>query len=229
MSRGNQLILAKTASIPKPNEYIQMMLGEYASWTFTEEEAPLFKGKWQTEVFKNSGPIDLEIGTGSGYHFAHYGQSYPDRNLVGLELKYKPLIQSIRRARMYGCSNTRMVRYNATLLRDLFAEGELSKVMIHFPDPWSKKRQKKHRLLQVQFLNQLHLLQTSGQLLEFKTDNKEYFDWAIENFAQTQYKMLAHTHDLHNSQWVGDNFITGFESLFLNLGLKINFALFKVE
>ena len=63
MSRGNQLILAKTASIPKPNEYIQMMLGEYASWTFTEEEAPLFKGKWQTEVFKNSGPIDLEIGT----------------------------------------------------------------------------------------------------------------------------------------------------------------------
>lgn len=229
MSKGQQLNIVKTSTIPNPTYYVKAMTEDFRQWCFTEEEAPANKGTWRHEVFKvgPSHPLDLEIGTGNGYHFAHHAEKYPKRSLVGIELKYKPLIQAIRRAVNTGSENARILRYNARLLTDLFAPNELDTVFIHFPDPWSKKKQWKHRIIQDQFLNELYGLQRPGSLLEFKTDNKDYFDWALEKFKNSKYEILGFTYDLHNSEFSEQNFITGFEQIFLNQGLKINYILMR--
>ncbi len=65
-------------------------------------------------------PVDLEIGTGNGLYFAHRAINFPNRCLIGLELRYKPLIQSIRRVIKAGHGNARVARYNAYLLPELF-------------------------------------------------------------------------------------------------------------
>ena len=228
MSRGAQKRVSKSRDLPKPNIYVQALLGEFSPWAFDEERAPEYKGKWREEFGLEPGqPLDLEIGTGNGFHFAWRAKENADRALVGIELKYKPLIQSIRRARANESENCRMVRYNARLINELFAEGELNDIFIHHPDPWLKKSQRKHRLIQADFLELMFALQKPGGEVEFKTDSEEYFDWALPLFDDSPYEILGSTRDLHNSEYASQNFVTQFESLFLRKGQPIYYARLK--
>ena len=229
MSKSGQLRLSRTSTIPVPNEYVRGLQNEYAQWSYDEERAPRFKGRWRAEAFGTTvdQPLDLEIGTGNGLHFAHHALTHPERCLLGLELRYKPLIQSIRRALRNDSTNMRIARYNAYLLNELFVEGELDDVFIFFPDPWEKSRQHKHRLIQDDFLVELHKMQRPGSKLIFKTDSRDYFDWSMERFKRGPYKMLGHTYDLHKSEFAGGNFITQFENIFIRQGLAIGYALME--
>jgi tRNA (guanine-N7-)-methyltransferase len=225
MSRGAQLQLFKTRDLPYPNEYVQALLGECSQWAFDEERVLEYKGRWRKEFGVSADtPVDLEIGTGNGYHFAWRAETHPDRMLVGLELKYKPLIQSIRRARRAHCDNARMARYNALMLKDLFEPEELNNVFIHHPDPWLKTSQNKHRLIQKEFLSDVFHLQKTGTELQFKTDSQEYFDWALPMFENSPYVVVGSTRDLHNSEFAAENFVTQFENIFLKKGQPIYYA-----
>src|SRR5437660_1288738 len=84
MSRSGQLSISRTKNIKRPNEYILALGGEFSEWTFDEEQAPTCKGRWR-EIL-GLGPneaVDVELGTGNGYHFAHQALHSPDRGLVG--------------------------------------------------------------------------------------------------------------------------------------------------
>lgn len=218
--------MALTRDLKRPTEYVTMMNGEFSEWAYNEERAPLFKGKWREAALKAEThvPVDLEIGTGNGYHFAHLAQKHPNRYLVGIELKFKPLIQSIRRALRGGAVNARIARYDAARVDDLFADGELNNIYIHHPDPWLKKRQWKHRLIQDEFLVTLHRLMRPGSFIDFKTDSRDYYDWAIERFHKSPFEVTRETIDLHNSEWKDENFVTHFESIFLAQGQPIHYA-----
>jgi tRNA (guanine-N7-)-methyltransferase len=210
-----------------PNEYILALQGEYSAWSYDEERAPGFRGSWREQAFGGKlvdTPVDLEIGTGNGLHFAHHAIQNPDRCLIGIELKYKPLIQSIRRVRRAGFENARILRYNAYLLNELFQPGELNDVFIFFPDPWEKIRQHKHRLIQDEFLARLFEIQRPGSRLIFKTDSRDYFEWALTRFQRSAYQVREHTFDLHSSPHAGRNFITQFEQIFIRQGLRIGWA-----
>ncbi len=226
MSKGAQLQISKTRSILRPNSYILALQNEFSPWAFDEERVIEFKNHWREHFgVAADAPLDLEIGTGNGLHFAHYAALHPERSLVGLELKYKPLIQSIRRCIRNGSTNARIARYNAVQLHDIFGRGELNRVMIHFPDPWERLRTQKHRLIQDHFLARLFEVQRPGNELEFKTDSRDYFDWALICFARSSYKMEFQTFDLHKSGVA--QFATHFESLFMRQGLPIHYALLR--
>lgn len=225
------LKLKAVESIRYPNSYIVALLEEYNQWAYTEQLAPQFKGKWRQEVFAVDPlhPLDLEIGTGNGLFFANRALSYPERCLIGIERKFKPLIQAIRRARRGGALNARMVRYDADLPWDLFAPEELNNIYIHFPDPWVKPRWHKNRLIQHAYMQELYNLQRSGSFMEFKTDHAPYFDHALDVFKNGPYKIQGYTYDLHKSEFASSNFVTQFESLFLRKGQPINYALLCKE
>jgi tRNA (guanine-N7-)-methyltransferase len=222
--KGYRAKLTKTEDLPAPNIYAQMLLGEYSHKAFDQERVPEFKGKWHDEVFKKPKdfPIDVEIGTGNGYHFADRSSKNLDRGLVGFEVKYKPLIQTIRRALKAGAEDNAFIcRYNAGDLIDLFEPGEIENLYIHHPDPWPRKKHWKHRLIQNQFLKELHTLMKPGRFIEFKTDNLEYFDWSEEIFKNSEFEVTFLTRDLHNSEKAETNFITHFEKIFLAKGQPI--------
>lgn len=223
---NSKVRITSTQALPNPNQYVQALLGEYAEWALSEDRAPLHRGRWRAEVLRvaDDKPVDLEIGTGNGYFFAHQALAHPERCLLGIELKYKPLIQSIRRALRGGARNARIMRYDAYALEELFAPGELNDVFIHFPDPWEKKRHWKHRLIDDGFLTELARLQRPGSHVDFKTDSLDYFEWAVERFKRSPYELIAETRDLYQSEWSASNFQTHFERLWLSKGLKINFA-----
>ncbi|HRO66101.1 MAG TPA: tRNA (guanine-N7)-methyltransferase [Pseudobdellovibrionaceae bacterium] len=220
-----------TRTLPNPSRYAVSLEGELSHVAFSEERAPANKGLWRSEVFKvaEDQPVDLEIGTGNGYHFSHRSLTVPDRCIVGLELKYKPLIQGIRRAVKGGAKNAAICRFHAFNVDELFTEGEVNDVYIHFPDPWTSPKKPKNRIVNRDLLATLHRLQRPGSTLEFKTDSREMFLWALEEIAASPYKVAHQTLDLHRSEYAAGNFVTFFESLFLRDGIEINYIKLRRE
>ncbi|MCB0347967.1 MAG: tRNA (guanine-N7)-methyltransferase, partial [Bdellovibrionales bacterium] len=90
------LRISRTRQLPSPNKYAVALLNENLNFNYDEERVSQFKGKWREEAFAlpQNAPVDLEIGVGNGFHLAHYLETKKDRAIVGLELKYKPLIQT---------------------------------------------------------------------------------------------------------------------------------------
>lgn len=217
--------LIPTNSIPNPTKYVELLQKEFSNWAYDQEIAHHVKGHWRANIFNvaNECPMDLEIGTGNGYFFAHQSKHNPDRCLVGLEITYKTLIQTIRRAVATGATNMRMVRFHASNLSSLFQTGELNNIFIYFPDPWPKKKHEKNRLFHLDFLLDTYDLQRPHSFLDFKTDSLDYFNWSIERIKKSPYKMTRLTHDLHNSDWASENFVTHFEKLWTCKGIKTNY------
>lgn len=232
MSKGAQVHLNQTKTISNPTEYVSALLNECADWAFNKEEALPFKGYWREKVF-NTGRdtfLNLEIGPGNGLHFSSICQKHPEQMFLAVELKYKPLIQTIRRLKKQGLTNGRGLRYNATLLDHLFKPLELNNVYIHFPDPWPKKRQQKHRLLTKIFAKKIHALQRSGSFLEIKTDDQSYLLEAKHIFSKTGYTLKKYTSDLHQDSQMNKNLfqdLSQFELLFVKKNIPVGFLLLK--
>ncbi|MBX2988437.1 MAG: tRNA (guanine-N7)-methyltransferase [Bdellovibrionaceae bacterium] len=214
-----------TRTLPNPNRYTTALEGEFSRYAFSEERAPDNKGQWRSKVFETGDdrPMDLEIGTGNGFHFGHRAITFPNRCIVGIEIKYKPLFQAIRRPLKAGAKNAAMCRFHAFNIDDLFADGELNDVYIHFPDPWTSPKKPKNRIVNRAMLATLHRMQRPGSMIEFKTDSREAFLWCLEEIAASPYKVEARTLDLHRSEWAAGNFMTFFESLFVKDGIEINY------
>lgn len=213
--------LVRSANLPSPNKYVLMMKDDFRDWVYDEERAPLQKGKWRDSLgLAQDQALDLEIGTGNGFFFAEYCSKNPERNLLGMELKFKPLIQTIKRSRALENQNGWAVRYHASLIDELFEVGELNNVFIYFPDPWPKKKHFKNRLITLEFLHNLFERQRPGSFLEIKTDHPGYFDWIMERLPKSPYQVTRETRDLHSSEWAIENYSTHFERLWTSKGLK---------
>jgi tRNA (guanine-N7-)-methyltransferase len=215
-----------TRDLKYQNEYTLALDGEYKHCAFNEERAPLNQGRWRQSVFAQpeAMPLDLEVGTGNGLHFKHHALKHPERLLVGFEIKYKPLIQTIRRTLKAGAKNASVARVHAFNLDKIFASQELDDVYIHFPDPWVSPRKPKNRFVQRRNLDLLWELQKPGSKVDFKTDSREYFLWSIEQIRESKYQIEFETLDLHRSHLASENFETAFEKIFLRQGIEINFV-----
>lgn len=222
-------IINLTRTLPKPNPYAVAMDTEYRDFAFNEERAPLNKGKWRSDIFKVDSkiPMDVEIGTGTGTHFAYQAAKNKDRCWVGLELKYKPLVQTIRRAKFNGGVHNAICRYHAFNIDQLFEENEVNNVYIHFPDPWVTPKKPKNRVVNRVILNDIFKMQRPRSFLEFKTDSRDYFLWALEEIKETPYKIKFQTLNLYaeDNEYKKNNFSTGFEKIFVKQGIEINYIM----
>ena len=231
MSKSAQTLLKPTKNISRPNIYIQKLYGEFSDFAFDEATAPRFKGCWREKVFNSSplSPLHLEIGTGTGHHFSWQAQQNPKDFFIGVELKYKPLIQTIRRTLKMKAFNARAVRYNGAMIQDLFADGEINNIYIHFPDPWPKKKHKKHRLLSKDFIKKTAKIQKTESSIEIKTDCEEYFRSISLIFDQEPAYLLAdrqiNPRQLKRAEYSPP--ATQFESIFIRKNQPIYSALWK--
>lgn len=221
--------IVKTRNLRIPNEYTLALDGDLREYAFNEERAPLNKGIWRTEVFKVSPeiPLDLEIGTGVGVYFRHLCQVNANRCLVGLELKYKPLVQTIRGMLRTGSTNGRVCRSHAFNLDLIFDEGEVDSILMHFPDPWTSPRKPKNRMINPRMLEIFQKIQRPGSHFELKTDSLEYFQWAKGIFQQSPYLC-----EFESLNWRGEELsqpqpLTQFERIFVTQGLPIYYGLWR--
>lgn len=162
------------------------------------EEEKIFDtaGNWK-QYFQNEKEVVLEIWTGLGNFFSRDVAENPDKNYVWIEIKYKRLYVTAEKTLKNGAENFVLLKTKWQNIRKVFWENEIAKTYIFFPDPWGKKdRQKKHRIFQEPFINDLYAVTKPWGKLIFKTDHREYFDTTLEIFAKLGiWKIDMLTHD----------------------------------
>lgn len=172
------------------------------------------KSKWN-EYFGNSNPIAVEIGTGSGNFMYQLAERNPNKNFIGLELRFKRLVLATQKCQKRNIKNVAFLRKRGEELEDFLAENEISEMYINFPDPWEGTE--KNRIIQERLFETLDKIMKKDGVLYFKTDHDTYYSDVLELVKTLKnYEVVYHTSDLHNSEKAENNIKTEFEQLFLH-------------
>ena len=179
------------------------------------------KGHW-SEVFGNENPLHIEIGMGKGQFLMELAKRNPDINYVGIEKFSSVLLRAIQKQEVIDLPNIRFIRMEAEYICDVFAEGEVGKIYLNFSDPWPKDKHAKRRLPSRQFLERYDNILAKDGTVEFKTDNKGLFEFALEEIPEAGWQIRAKTYDLHaDKELCEGNIMTEYEEKFSSLGQPI--------
>lgn len=188
---------------------------------FTVNEPSEYRGKW-LELFENNNPLHIEIGTGKGRFLMTLAEQNPDINYVGIEKFSSVLIRAIEKQRELALPNLYFIRMDAENIEEVFAEGEVDRIYLNFSDPWPKDRHAKRRLTSKQFFARYDKILDKNGRVEFKTDNRDLFDFSVESVKEAGWNLSAVTYDLHNSDMNGGNIMTEYEIKFSEMGNPIH-------
>ena len=154
-----------------------------------------YRGTWK-ETFQNpENPIHIEIGMGKGQFLLTLAKENPSINYIGIE------------------------RYSSVLLRALE----------RFDNDEEYKDVNNIRFICMDATNLPEFFERYDKILafdgvvEFKTDNRELFDFSLEQVELAGWVLLAKTYDLHNDPTLSrGNVMTEYEEKFSGQGHPIH-------
>lgn len=183
-----------------------------------QQECP---GKWN-EIFGNGNPIHIEIGMGKGKFIHTMAREHPEINYVGIEKYSSVLLRAIQKMEQEELPNLKFLRMDAEDIAKVFAAGEVGRIYLNFSDPWPKDRHAKRRLPSRQFLGRYRIILGKEGKLEFKTDNRMLFDFAVEELDPAGWTAEIITYDLHgDAALMEGNVMTEYEEKFSAMGNPI--------
>lgn len=217
-------------NIPRANDVI-------ASSPLVIQDPKAQRGQWK-EVFGNDHPIHIEVGMGKGRFITELARKHPEINYIGIERYTSVLLRAVeklqRKEQAEGQEaetkeaaadipeNLYFICMDATELPEVFAPEEVARIYLNFSDPWPKDRHAKRRLPSRQFLARYDQILKKDGTIEFKTDNRGLFDFALEEIEPAGWRLLMHTFDLHaDAELMKDNIMTEYEEKFASKGNPI--------
>lgn len=134
----------------------------------------------------------LDIGCGYGGLLIALSPLFPDKRLLGMEIRVKVCdyvqdrILALRQSspspayQNIGCIRSNAMKY----LPNFFPKASIEKMFFLFPDPHFKKQKHKWRIISQQLLAEYaFLLKIEGRVY-VATDVKDLFDWMVGHLEQ---------------------------------------------
>lgn len=191
-----------------------------ASNEYVIHEPELYKGKWSS-LFHNNNPIHIEIGMGKGRFIMELAQKNPNINYIGIEKYSSVLLRALEKRSQVELNNLYFIRFDAQYINDIFDHNEIDRIYLNFSDPWPKDRHAKRRLTARDYLDKYHqCLKQTGEVV-FKTDNRELFEFSLEEVKEAGWLTKIVTFDLHHSEYLEGNVMTEYEERFVSEGKPI--------
>ena len=129
-----------------------------------------------TDLFGRDQPLEIELGSGDGSFLANYSTLHPERNFLGVERLLGRLRKLDRKGRRAGLTNLRGVRIeSAYFLEYLLPHHSAAALHIYFPDPWPKRKHRRHRLINERFPAVAWQALAPGGVVHLRTDDEDYF------------------------------------------------------
>jgi tRNA (guanine-N7-)-methyltransferase len=131
--------------------------------------------------FARQAPLILEIGCGMGETTAAIAAAAPQINYLGVEVFNAGIGALLRRIEDHQLTNLRLMQHDAVeIVRDMLTPEALAGVHIYFPDPWTKARHHKRRLVQPWFVTLLAGRIATGGYIHCATDVQDYAEQMLQ-------------------------------------------------
>ncbi|NIG52172.1 tRNA (guanosine(46)-N7)-methyltransferase TrmB [Chitinophaga sp. Cy-1792] len=137
------------------------------------------QGKWH-EFFHNNNPVVLELACGKGDYTVGMARIFPDKNVIGVDLKGNRIWRGAKTAIDEKLNNAAFLRTQIDKLNNYFNPGEVSEIWITFPDPFLRASKSKKRLTSPRFLELYQPLLAKGATINLKTDSAELYAFTKE-------------------------------------------------
>lgn len=127
-------------------------------------------GKWH-ERFNNNHPIVLELACGKGEYSIGLASLYPNKNLIGVDVKGNRIWVGAKKSLQAGMKNVAFIRSQIGMINNYFAAGEVDEIWIPFPDPQLRISKSNRRLTHPKFLRKYQQILKPGGYINLKTDS----------------------------------------------------------
>ena len=136
------------------------------------------------QLFPQSQPLEVELGSGDGSFLVAYAKLHPERNFIGVERLLGRIRKTDRKGRRAGLTNLRGVRIESTyFLEYLLPAHAAAAIHVYFPDPWPKRKHRRHRLINERFTELARRALAPGGVVYLRTDDADYFAQMTAVFA----------------------------------------------
>ena len=168
-----------------------------------------------SDLFQKSQPLEIELGSGDGSFLVDYARRHPERNFIGVERLLGRIRKMDRKGRKSALTNLRGVRIESSyFLEYLLPSNSAVALHVYFPDPWPKRKHRRHRLINQGFPALAYGSLAPGGMVYLRTDDEDYFLQMTEVFASSpHFQPLATPQELFELR-------TDFERDFESRGLK---------
>ena len=190
------------------------------------------KGKWQTDFFKNSHPLTLELGCGRAEYTVGLSAIFPARNFIGIDWKGARIWRGAKTTLDNGQTNTAFLRIMIGTIAAFFSkEDQIKDLWITFPDPQPRDSREHKRLTSPEFLERYRSFADADCVVHLKTDSHPLYAYTLEVVRAQGLSVLAATDDLYASDIVDEvlSIKTTYEKIWLAQGDKICYLRFKLS
>lgn len=164
----------------------------------------------------------MEIGTGKGRFIMEMARRHPEINYVGIEKYSSVLLRAVQKLEEEELPNVKLIRMDAEEITAVFEKGEADRIYLNFSDPWPKDRHARRRLPSRQFLEKYDVILAKDGRIEFKTDNRDLFEFALKELEPAGWRAEEMTFDLHADARLSEgNVMTEYEERFSSAGNPI--------
>ena len=125
---------------------------------------------------------------GKGKFIHTMAMEHPEINYLGIEKYSTVLLRAVQKMEAMELPNLKFLRMDAEEITQVFGPGEVDRIYLNFSDPWPKDRHAKRRLPSKEFLARYDQILAKDGWIEFKTDNRALFDFAVEELEPAGWK-----------------------------------------
>lgn len=123
--------------------------------------------------------IMIEIGFGGGEHLAAMAMAHPEAGFLGVEPFLNGVAKLLGTIEADKIGNIRLLRGDGRHVLNALPGSSLDRVYLLYPDPWPKRRQRKRRIVDQEFLDQLARVLRPGGEFRFASDIDDYVGWTL--------------------------------------------------
>jgi tRNA (guanine-N7-)-methyltransferase len=182
----------------KPRSIYADKLRDFPEVALVDQAAFKNRGRWDSLFRKRigstfDGRVIFEIGCADAGYLTRIAANHPTCGFVGLDWKYKALLDGAQRVTESGIRNVLLLRGRAQDVLKIFGEQEVDEIWIFHPDPCDRPIELKNRLVSESFLNDAHaVLRDHTSIISLKTDHPGYYQWVLGLFGLPEPEWFQH-------------------------------------
>lgn len=174
-------------------------------FTWFYQQPLILPSNWLHENFEDiTKPLHLDIGCARGSWTIKYGAAYPERNVLGLEIRRPMVDYLLLKKKLKKLTNVHFMFANVsihlkTILSSINANGaQVLSVTTNFPDPQFKRSHRKRRIVDHKFVNTLAEFLPPGAVVFMQSDVEELMQDMASYYFQSPYFSPAENQDTQN-------------------------------